>query len=79
MLTAASGESVKTLLALQKEAHPAGVRLGAAKAVLELSIRMRESGELMDRIAALEAQLEGTAGRVTVRAWPTSSGNAGSA
>jgi hypothetical protein len=79
MLTAASLESVKTLLELQKATYPAGVRLGAAKAVVELSIRMRESGELMDRIAALEEQLQGTAGRAKVRAWPTSSGDAGSA
>jgi hypothetical protein len=55
------------------------VRLGAAKAVLELGVKLRESNELLLRIAALEEQLPGTAGRASVRAWPTSSGDAGSA
>jgi hypothetical protein len=36
MLTAAPLESVKTLLALQDRENPAAVRLGAARAVLEL-------------------------------------------
>jgi hypothetical protein len=69
LLTAASLESVKTLLALQKETFPPGVRLGAAKAVLELGARLRESAELADRIAALEDQLSGAPG-AAVRAWP---------
>lgn len=57
MLTAAGGEGVKTLLALLKEATPAAVRLGAARAVLELGVKLREAAELEERIAALEAQL----------------------
>jgi hypothetical protein len=79
MLSAAALESVKTLLTLQKEAPSPAVRLGAAKAVLELSIRMRESSELLMRIAALEEHLQGTARRVGVRAWPTGTGEVGSA
>jgi hypothetical protein len=67
LLTAASLGSVKTLLALQKDNHPAGVRLGAARAVLELGVKLRESGELLDRIAALEAHLPGAAGRASGR------------
>jgi hypothetical protein len=58
MLTAAAGEAVKTLLALQKDSVQAAVRLGAAKAILEIGMRLREVGELADRIAALEAQLK---------------------
>ena len=56
MLTAAAGESVRTLLSLQKESVTPAVRLGAARAVLELGIKVREMVELEARIAALEAQ-----------------------
>jgi hypothetical protein len=58
MLTAAAGEAVKTLLALLKEEIAAATRLGAARAILELGVRMRETAELAERIAALEAQLK---------------------
>jgi hypothetical protein len=55
-LTAAGAEAVRTLLALQKETVPPAVRLGAARAVLELGAKMRETAELEARIAALEEQ-----------------------
>src|SRR5215831_16733410 len=42
MLTAATGEAVKTLIALQKEPTPPATRLGAARAVIELGIKVRE-------------------------------------
>jgi hypothetical protein len=61
MLTAAGGEGVKTLLALLKEGMPPAVRLGAARAVLELGMKVRETAELAERVAALEAQLGMTA------------------
>lgn len=56
MLTAAAMEAVKTLLELQKTSTPATVRLGAAKTILELGMRFRETAELVERIEALEAQ-----------------------
>ncbi len=56
MLTAAAGESVRTLLALQKESITPAVRLGAARAVLELGIKVRELADLEARLAALESQ-----------------------
>jgi hypothetical protein len=56
-LTAASTESVRTLLELQKPATPASVRLGAARTVLELGIKLREAADLESRVAALEEQL----------------------
>jgi hypothetical protein len=56
MLTAAAGESVRTLLSLQKESVAPAVRLGAARAVLELGIKVREMVELEARIGALEEQ-----------------------
>src|SRR5437764_1112176 len=57
MLTAAAGEGVKALLALVKEGTPPAVRLGAARAVLELGLKVREAAELEQRLAALEEQL----------------------
>jgi cell division protein FtsB len=55
MLTAAAGQAVGTLLALQKESVSAAVRLGAARAVLELGIKVREVAELEARMDELEA------------------------
>jgi autotransporter translocation and assembly factor TamB len=57
MLTAAAGEAVKTLLDLQKASAPPAIRLGAARAIIELGGKLRETAELADRIAALEQQL----------------------
>jgi len=57
MLTAAAGEAVKTLLALQRDAVPPATRLGAARAVLEMGMKVRETAELEQRIAAIEEQL----------------------
>lgn len=57
MLTAAGLESVRTLLELQKPAVSAAVRLGAARAVLEIGLKMREVVELEQRMATLEEQL----------------------
>jgi hypothetical protein len=69
MLTAAAGESVRTLLSLQKDSAPPAIRLGAARAVLELGIKVRELADLEARIAALEAQADFTAvGRSVVEA-----------
>ena len=53
-LTAASGESVRTLLELQKPSAPPAVRLGAARAVLEMGMKVREAADLEERLAALE-------------------------
>src|SRR3954447_656782 len=41
-LTAAATEAVRTLLDLQKPVAPPAVRLGAAKAVLEIGVKLRE-------------------------------------
>jgi hypothetical protein len=61
MLTAAGMESVKTLLALQQSPTPAAVRLGAAKAVLEIGRDLRATVDLEQRLAAVESQLAGLA------------------
>ena len=58
MLVGAGMASVKTLVDLQQDgaASPA-VRRGAARDLLTLSLRFRESAELEQRLAALEAQV----------------------
>jgi hypothetical protein len=53
-LTAAGTEAIKTLLSLLQPSAPAAVRLGAARSVLELGIKIRELAELEKRVAALE-------------------------
>jgi hypothetical protein len=60
-LTAAATEAVRTLLELQKATQPGAVRLGAARSILELGLKFRETAELAERLAAVEAQLAGTA------------------
>jgi hypothetical protein len=55
-LTAASTEAIKTLLSLQQASIPHAVRLGAARSILEIGIKMREVADIEERIAALEQQ-----------------------
>jgi len=57
MLTAAASEAVRTLLSLQKESVPAPVRLGAARTVLEIGVKLREMADFETRLAELEAQV----------------------
>ena len=57
MLTAAALEAVKTLLVLQQASVSAAVRLGAARAILELGAKLREVADLEARLAALEQQM----------------------
>jgi hypothetical protein len=55
MLTGAGMGSVKTLVELQQDASvPPTVRRGAARDVLQLSVKFREVADLEQRIAALE-------------------------
>jgi hypothetical protein len=56
-LTAAATEAVKTLLTLQQPTVSPAVRLGAARAILEIGTRLRDSTELAERIQAIEEQL----------------------
>jgi hypothetical protein len=62
MLTAAGLASVKTLTGLQASAASEAVRLAAARAVLEIGCKLRESVEMGQRLAALEARLGALAG-----------------
>jgi ribosomal protein S9 len=56
-LTAAMVEGIKTLLGLQASSVPHAVRLGAARSILEFSIRLREVTDTEERLAALEEQM----------------------
>jgi hypothetical protein len=57
MLTAGNLQAVKTLLLLQESTVADAVRLGASRAVLEYSIRLREIANLEERLKALELQV----------------------
>jgi len=56
-LTAAGTAAVQTLLELLKAPASGPVRLGAARSVLEMALKVRDSTEVEQRLAALEEQL----------------------
>ena len=62
LFTAASMPAIKTITTLQESAASEAVRLGAARAIIELGCKLRESVELMERMAAVEARLEAVLG-----------------
>jgi hypothetical protein len=58
MLTAAMMESVKTLLELQKPNVAPSTRLGAARSIIELGMKLCEFTDLGQRLLALEQQMQ---------------------
>jgi hypothetical protein len=54
LLGAASIQAIKTLTTLQESAQSESVRLGAARAVIELAAKLREATDLAERVAAIE-------------------------
>ena len=68
LLTAAAAAAVRTLLALQKDGVPPATRLGAARAVIELGIKVRELSDLEDRVSLLERAAGGDGAAVRVPA-----------
>jgi hypothetical protein len=58
MFTAAGLSAIKTLMTLQDSAASESVRLGAARAVIELGCKLREKTETTARIAAMEGKFE---------------------
>jgi hypothetical protein len=70
LLTAAGLGSIKALTALQESATSEAVRLGAARAVLELSCKLRESADVLERVAAVEGRLEALLGGAAAPASP---------
>ncbi len=58
MLSGAALGSVKTLVDLAQDvAVPASVRRGAARDVLDMAVKYRESAEMEQRLAAIEDRL----------------------
>lgn len=54
MLAKSSSVAATTLEDLMAEKHPPTVRLGAARAILDLGGRLREQGEVEARLTAIE-------------------------
>ncbi|MBX9677756.1 MAG: hypothetical protein K2X38_03250 [Gemmataceae bacterium] len=71
LLAAGSLEAVKTLMELLAPGVAPATRLGAARAIIELGVKLRESGEMEERLAALEAQLAAKGKASRVRADPS--------
>jgi hypothetical protein len=59
-LTAAGGEAVKTMVELMRSPTPSAVRLAAARAIVELGMKVRETAELEQRLAELEERMAAT-------------------
>lgn len=57
MLSAAAMEAVKTLLTLMERSVPHATRLGAARAVLEIGVKLRDLIEVEQRLTALEQSI----------------------
>src|SRR5262245_2895541 len=58
MLSAVGPEAVKTLRDLLDNANGGAVRLGAARALLEMGVRLRDLVSVEARLAALEQRLD---------------------
>src|SRR5262249_1425823 len=58
MVSAAGLSAIRTLTTLQESAASEAVRLGAARATLELGCKLRQTVELTERVESLEARLE---------------------
>jgi hypothetical protein len=67
-LTGSALESIQTLRELQRPAHPPAVRLGAARAVLEMGTRLREVSDLEGQIVELRQMLNTAQGTATAAA-----------
>ncbi|VTS04910.1 hypothetical protein [Tuwongella immobilis] len=57
MLTAAASEAVKTLVDLLKEPIAPASRLGAARTILEMGVKLRELADLGERVRSMEEQM----------------------
>ena len=67
MLSASGMEAAKTLLSLMERSIPHAIRLGAARAVLELGMKLRELLEVEQRLAALEKASRTNSSQIKLR------------
>ena len=58
MLTAAAMEAVKTLLGLMASGSSSASRLGSARCVLELGLKLRQASEMEERMAKIEERMQ---------------------
>jgi hypothetical protein len=58
LFTAAGMAAIKTFTSLQESASSEAVRLGAARAIIELGCKLRQAVEINERIAAVETRLQ---------------------
>ena len=58
VLSAATGEAARTLIQLTGTAHSSSVRLGASRAIIELSCKLRDHEDFEDRLRHIEDQFE---------------------
>ena len=61
-LTASAGEAVRTLIALLNPNSTGMQRLGAARAIIELGMKLREMADLEQRVLELEQQVAALTG-----------------
>lgn len=57
-LNAATGEAARTLIQLLGSAHSSSARLGASKAIIELSCKLRDHEDFEERLRAIEDRFE---------------------
>jgi hypothetical protein len=57
MFSAAGPSAIKTLMSLHESAKSESVRLGAARTIIELGCKLRESVDWTQRVEALESEL----------------------
>ena len=67
MLSASGLEAVKTLLGLMERSIPHNTRLGAARAVIELGMKLRDLLEVEQRLTALEKAVHANNSRNKLR------------
>lgn len=67
MLSASGLEAVKTLLGLMERSIPHNTRLGAARAVIELGMKLRDLLEVEQRLTSLEKAVHANSSRNKLR------------
>ncbi len=67
MLSAAGMEAAKTLLSLMERSIPPATRLGAARAVIELGMKLRDLLEVEQRLATLEQVIQANPSQHKIR------------
>ena len=71
-MSAAAMESIKTLLDLQKPSQPGSVRLGAARAMLEIGLKLREVTDIEEEVAQLRQLVtSGSGPKHCLADWPS--------